>query len=446
MFSILSSARGDDGPRSTTVALASVGVVGVTLVVVAYRLRRLTADNNAQLGECSVQEDGPLRGLTLKPAGKGVGGSYAPTPRAEWWWLQGQRLDTSALYQQLGETGVREISTEFYGRVYADDTDEGWFRDMFKRRATMKQSIDRQAAFFCQMWGAPSKPYTASNKPHCLRTLIGDHAGAKMFVMHNEPRAHGDITPKGAARWWFHMDAALLQLRPGWRAKHGEELGKALEKTVRWFCDHVLERLVWGGPAKSPFAPPRLIFGLFQAITARFVRRQLAPNSDADVGVMDDNFAARADLAADGVERLVDNSSAAFARAATTLQLPPDVIPYKRLPPEGTFTVATMPRGLLSRHNTKEAVWGEINVVRGQLVLNQLEGDIEEVVLSPPSSSIGVVAPTQYHVVKPLTEDMEMFIRFCAKPGTGPLAANVADEAGGGDGKQKQRRREKGFG
>lgn len=385
-----------------------------------------------------MQEDGPLRGLTLRPAGKGVSGSYAPTPSAEWWWLQGERLDTSALYQHFGEAGIREISAEFYIRVYADDADGGWFRDMFRRRATMKQSIDRQAAFFCQMWGAPSKPYTASNKPHCLRALVGDHAGAKMFVMHKESRAHGDITPKSAARWWFHMDAALMSLRPLWQAKHGDELGLALEKTVRWFCDHVLERMVWGGPAKSPFAPPRLIFGLFQAITARFVQRQLAPTGDVD-------FAARADLAPDSAGLLVPEPAAVFAPAATIQQLPPDVIPYKRLPAEGTFTVGTMPRGLLSRHNTKEAVWGEINVVKGRLQLNQLEGEIEEVVLSP-CNGIGVVAPTQYHVVKPLTDDMEMFIRFCARPGTGPLAVTADDELSGVDGTQRPRRREKGFG
>jgi tellurite resistance-related uncharacterized protein/truncated hemoglobin YjbI len=379
-----------------------------------------------------------------------VSASYAPTLREEWWWLQGQRLDTSALYQHLGKTGIREISTEFYGRVYADDVDGGWFRDMFKRRATMAQSIDRQAAFFCQMWGAPSKPYTASNKRHCLRALVGDHAGAKMFVMHEESRKHGDITPEGAARWWFHMDAALLKLRPSWCAKHGQELGLALEKTVRWFCDHVLERMVWGGPAKSPLAPPRLIFGIFKAITALYVQRRLSPTPTGGVGVgaMDVDFAARADLAPNGAGTIgKDDSPAAFSPAATILQLPPDVIPYKRLPPEGTFTVDTMPRGLLSRHNTKEAVWGEINVVKGRLQLNQLEGEIEEVVLSPPNSSIGVVAPTQYHVVKPLSDDLEMFIRFCAQPGTGPLASTTDGRTSrGSDGVQKPRRRDRGFG
>ena len=69
-----------------------------------------------------------------------------------------------------------------------------------------------------------------------------------------------------------------------------------------------------------------------------------------------------------------------------------------------------------------------------------MEGEIEEVVLSLANGGIGVVAPAQYHVVKPLSKDMEMFIRFCARPGTGPLASNADD------GVQKQSRRDKGFG
>ena len=341
---------------------------GVTALLVLRKLQNFSATNNAVLGEAS-QGEGALRGLSLKPATKGVRASYSPAPRAEWWWLQGQRLDTSALYQHLGEDGIREISAAFYSRVYADTAEGGWFRDMFQRRATLEQSIARQAAFFSQMWGAPSKPYTSSNRPHCLRAIVGDHAGAKMFVMHNNSRAHGEITKESAARWWSHMDAALLQLRPTWRASFGEELGEALEKTVRWFCDHVLERMVWGGPAESPLAPPRIIFGLFKAITAQFVRHSLVVTEPPE--------------------------PTTNAVAATMLQLPQDVVPYKRLPAEGVFTVDTMPRGLLSRHNTKAGVWGEINCVQGKLQLNQLEGAIEEVVLAPGIGAIGIVAPTQ---------------------------------------------------
>eukprot|EP00927_Polykrikos_kofoidii_P047670 TRINITY_DN41944_c0_g1_i1.p1 TRINITY_DN41944_c0_g1~~TRINITY_DN41944_c0_g1_i1.p1 ORF type:complete len:400 (-),score=61.36 TRINITY_DN41944_c0_g1_i1:351-1550(-) len=376
---------------STPLVLA--GSCGLVLLGF-HRVRNFRKSVSAEFGESS-QGEGALRGLTLMSATKGVDESYSPAPRAEWWWLQGKRLDTAALFDHLGEAGIRELSTAFYQRVYADE--EVWFRDLFKRRATLQQSIDRQVAFFAQHWGDPTKPYTATNQQHCLRSLVGDLAGAKMVVMHDSARASGHINDRGAARWWFHMDAALLDLRPVWRATYGEDVGCALEKTVRWFCDHVLERLVWGGPVKSPLAPQRLMFKLVTAITRRFVCHLVA------------------------LPRSV---------AATILQLPPHVVEYKRLPEDGTFTVATMPRGLLSRHNTKADVWGAIHVVKGRLQLNQLEGEVEEVVLTP-TSGIGVVAPSQYHQVKPLTDDMEMFIRFCAKPGTGPLAAGASEQPRG---------------
>ena len=95
----------------------------------------------------------------------------------------------------------------------------------------------------------------------------------------------------------------------------------------------------------------------------------------------------------------------------------------------GTFTAHTIPAGLLSRHNTKAEVYAEINVVAGELLYTTLEGEIEEVVLAP--GRVGVAGPGQFHVVKPLTDSMEMFIRFHAVPGSGPLA----DGATVGEGK-----------
>ena len=400
-------------------ALVLVVALLALLAYLLYRLRNFTASNNAALGETAVPMKGPLQGLRLKPANKGVSSSFSPSPSC--WWLQGERLDTSELFPLLGSDGIRQISAAFYNRVYDDNDDENkWFTDLFKKRATLQQSIDRQAAFFSQMFGEPAKPYTSTNTPHCLRSVVGDHAGAKMFVMHHRSRDAGEITEETALKWWQHMDRALAEdLRPVWKAKHGEELGHAVEKAVRWFTDHVLERMVWGAPTKSAFTIRSVMFRLFTSITKRFVTNKVAPAS-------------------------------VVAKAATTLQLPPAAACYKRLPASGTFTVATMPRGLLSRHNTKENVWGEINVVKGRLQLNQLEGIVEEVVLDPnaPTGGIGVVAPQQYHVVKPLSEDVEMFVKFCKVPsatGRGEEGEDAAATQNTNSGVTR-RRRDKGFG
>eukprot|EP00040_Diaphanoeca_grandis_P012454 m.63093 g.63093 ORF g.63093 m.63093 type:complete len:407 (+) comp23239_c0_seq1:275-1495(+) len=376
---------------TSSVFMMVVVAMMVSILSVWYRVRRVSENTNRTLGS-AVVGTGALNGIVLRDASLGVSGSFAPTSREEWWWLEGNRLDTGTLYGYLGDAGIIALSTAFYRRVY-DDVDNEWFRSMFSKRASLQQSIDRQAAFFSQMWGGPHKRYTGSNRSHCLRSVIGDHAGAKMFVMHNKSRSDGDITAKAAARWWIHMNAAVSELSPEWCRTHGDVVGKSIEQTIRWFCDHVLERLVWGGPTPSLFTPPRMMFIVLTRITALFARR--------DVVAVESDEASKRTL------------------AMTTVKMPFDAVPYKRLPSEGVFTVDTIPRGLLGRHNTKVGVWGEINCVKGQLQLNTLEGTVETVTLAPGTTTvhgenpgIGVVNPQQYHFVKPLTDDTEMFIRF----------------------------------
>eukprot|EP00658_Telonema_sp_P-2_P076145 TRINITY_DN6619_c0_g1_i4.p2 TRINITY_DN6619_c0_g1~~TRINITY_DN6619_c0_g1_i4.p2 ORF type:complete len:148 (+),score=31.90 TRINITY_DN6619_c0_g1_i4:228-671(+) len=102
----------------------------------------------------------------------------------------------------------------------------------------------------------------------------------------------------------------------------------------------------------------------------------------------------------------------------TAIQMPDDVEPYKRLPAQGEFTAATVPKGLLGRHNTKAGVWGQINVTKGRLELAMLEGEAEVVELGPGRN--GVVAPQLFHKVLPLSEDMEMHVVFHALPDEAP--------------------------
>ena len=244
-------------------AVGAVAVVAVALFGV-FRVRRVSVASNSTLGE-KREGRGALAGLSLRSAEKGVSRSFAPPPpqatttttaataetvgsqdSPKHWWLNGDRLDTAQLFQLLGREGIHTLCTVFYSNVYSDTAEDGWFRDLFRRRASLRQSIWRLEAFLLQMWGDPSKPYTAGNQPHCLRTVVKDHAGAKMFAMHDVVRREGSITEAAAARWWAHMNDAIEEVKPSWTAQHGAERARSMEKTVRWFLDHVLERMVWG--------------------------------------------------------------------------------------------------------------------------------------------------------------------------------------------------------
>lgn len=123
---------------------------------------------------------------------------------------------------------------------------------MFKSRATLQDSIDRQSKFFNQMWAGVTvtDEYTQTNKKHWLRSLIGDHAGMKMFAKHDLARSRGQITETSAARWMHHMDLAIDEQSLIWISKYGKKDAIAVEKVLRWFFDHVLERMVWGAPTK----------------------------------------------------------------------------------------------------------------------------------------------------------------------------------------------------
>ena len=92
--------------------------------------------------------------------------------------------------------------------------------------------------------------------------------------------------------------------------------------------------------------------------------------------------------------------------------IPSKCLPYKRLPndPSTFFTTETIPKGLLSRHNTKKGVWGKLIVVRGKLLYRQLEPEEEEFVLE--EGVFGVVEPQLYHEVCPMTEELAFFIVF----------------------------------
>lgn len=86
--------------------------------------------------------------------------------------------------------------------------------------------------------------------------------------------------------------------------------------------------------------------------------------------------------------------------------LPNDVTPYKRTP---EFDELSVPAGLLKEHRTKEAVWGKIVVLEGQLQYTINEPTTEVIILD--EQTYGVVEPTIKHEVKPLGK-VRFYVEF----------------------------------
>lgn len=90
-------------------------------------------------------------------------------------------------------------------------------------------------------------------------------------------------------------------------------------------------------------------------------------------------------------------------------ELPKNLSSYSRTP---VFTRATIPKGLLRRHRTKENTWGKIVVLEGQLLYRILEPQLEEIELS--SDKYGVVEPAVAHEVEPIGH-VRFYVEFLSE-------------------------------
>lgn len=84
--------------------------------------------------------------------------------------------------------------------------------------------------------------------------------------------------------------------------------------------------------------------------------------------------------------------------------LPDNVKMYKRTP---SFTNDNVPEALLSNHNTKDGVWGKINVEKGKLEYT-IAGD-KTYLLTP--EFCGIIEPQILHYVF-LQPDTSFFVEF----------------------------------
>ncbi|CAB9510366.1 Domain of unknown function (DUF1971) [Seminavis robusta] len=106
--------------------------------------------------------------------------------------------------------------------------------------------------------------------------------------------------------------------------------------------------------------------------------------------------------------------------------LPEDVVKYSQVPKNGVFSAAgdNIPKGLLKNHSTKDGTWGIIKVTQGKLGYqingkNNDETPAEIFELDPETP--GIIEPTVFHEVAPLTDNVEFVVQFLRLPDTGPV-------------------------
>ena len=100
-------------------------------------------------------------------------------------------LSPSILERIGGIDGVKQLSTNFYNRVFAD-TNEPWFLGIFAS-STKAEAIDNQYRFLVQSFNGPELYKAKKGK---YTRLVGRHANFRIGLA-------------AAKRWIIHMDGAI---------------------------------------------------------------------------------------------------------------------------------------------------------------------------------------------------------------------------------------------
>lgn len=141
------------------------------------------------------------------------------------------------LFAKIGEAKLREVLTDFYGRVFGDLMIGFLFTGKDRQRL-----IDKEYEFTAQFLGADI-PY--SGRPmrvaHAQSPIFGGHFERRMQILRETLRDHA-VDPEVVTSWMDHSYA----LRPQITRDKGSE------------CADTSVKLAVAVPAKDPDAPIKL--------------------------------------------------------------------------------------------------------------------------------------------------------------------------------------------
>ncbi|EDQ01122.1 DUF1971 domain-containing protein [Shewanella benthica] len=107
-------------------------------------------------------------------------------------------------------------------------------------------------------------------------------------------------------------------------------------------------------------------------------------------------------------------------------QIPSDYVNYKSTP---VFTINNIPKMFLHLHNTKAGVYGQINVISGELKFygfTERRGEIEQTLVIP-AGGIAVSPPKYWHKVEFLTDDTSFRVKFFAQKESSIVKENQSE-------------------
>eukprot|EP01129_Flabellula_baltica_P006756 TRINITY_DN2570_c0_g1_i1.p1 TRINITY_DN2570_c0_g1~~TRINITY_DN2570_c0_g1_i1.p1 ORF type:complete len:196 (+),score=43.77 TRINITY_DN2570_c0_g1_i1:13-600(+) len=130
--------------------------------------------------------------------------------------IQGE-IPIKEICRYIDSTQVRRIIQLFYERVF-DDTDNGWFRNVFVGLSTLEYLVQSQSQFWILSFGGNEM-----------------YAGGKRRIVeaHDDPEAESILDVEGANRWLYHMNLALIDIFEEIDIEEKEPVRRAIHRFIK---------------------------------------------------------------------------------------------------------------------------------------------------------------------------------------------------------------------
>jgi hemoglobin len=123
-------------------------------------------------------------------------------------YLEELRMKSSALFDRIGAAALRDVLTDFYGRVFGDLMIGFMFRGKDRQHL-----IDREYELTAALLGAPGVTYTGRpmHAAHAQHTIFGGQFERRLQILRETLRDH-QVDPDVQRAWIDHQLALRNQI------------------------------------------------------------------------------------------------------------------------------------------------------------------------------------------------------------------------------------------